>query len=309
MARAVTLGTKRRGGSVAARSWWLLGGLVLAACAGGGKDRDFSLPARLRARQRTLRQGARGRRGAERVRRRRNCVRGHAGPMSSRNGNTRGLALYRLGTTGLLLGNSPNGRRPSSASPPTTIRAAWSSIRPIQALLYVATRAACKSFASGRRRQRVHRRDRRAMKTCETAPRTGPRRHGNRRQHRQRHPLRRRPRLGSDRRLYDRRRRNDPVPAERAASSAAATRSSRPRSPMGDGFFAAGGSVRIEMHPRVQGQFLAEPDPNATVTPTPVPTASPSPDPDATPGPLVALAGTDDMHRCAPREHAAFGHR
>jgi len=54
--------------------------------------------------------------------------------------------------------------------------------------------------------------------------------------------------------------------------------------PMGDGFFAAGGSVRVEIHPRVQGQFLPEPDPNASATPTPAPTVSPTPAPGETPG-------------------------
>jgi hypothetical protein len=53
--------------------------------------------------------------------------------------------------------------------------------------------------------------------------------------------------------------------------------------PLGDGFFAAGGSVRVEIHARVQGEFLPEPDPNATATPTPVATASPSPAPGQTP--------------------------
>jgi hypothetical protein len=55
--------------------------------------------------------------------------------------------------------------------------------------------------------------------------------------------------------------------------------------PMGAGFFAAGGSVRIEVHARVSGQFIPEPDPNATTSPTPVPTVSPTPAPGETPGP------------------------
>ncbi|MEB2284154.1 MAG: hypothetical protein OZ922_05695 [Myxococcales bacterium] len=57
--------------------------------------------------------------------------------------------------------------------------------------------------------------------------------------------------------------------------------------PLGDGFFAAGGMVQIEIHPRVQGQFLPEPDPHATVTPTPAPTLVPTPGPDETPAPAV----------------------
>jgi hypothetical protein len=57
--------------------------------------------------------------------------------------------------------------------------------------------------------------------------------------------------------------------------------------PLGEGFFAAGGTSRIEIHARLQGQFLSEPDPNATSSPTPVPAVSPTPAPGETPGPTV----------------------
>jgi hypothetical protein len=57
--------------------------------------------------------------------------------------------------------------------------------------------------------------------------------------------------------------------------------------PMSEGFFAAGSEFDIEVYPRVQGQFLPEPDSNAPTTPTPAPTVSPSPGPGETPGPSI----------------------
>jgi hypothetical protein len=284
MARAVTLGTMRRGGSVATPLLVVLVSLCLAACAGGGKDRDFSLPAGseldgLRSEKVLVVVESRNECGDDG-----NCVPAPVSPCHLGDGNTRGLAVYRLGNTGLLLGNTPNGAQPEQRiatddNPrrvvvhPTDPRFLYvATLRRVQVIRLGANGSACiaESKSDDEVREGAEDADPVDMVIDPTV--------GN----------------GI---LYVAGRGSDRIDAYPIADDG--TIPSLPSScivggsnsefaslaPMGDGFFAAGGSVRIEIHPRVQGQFLAEPDPNSTVTPTPLPTASPSPDPDATPGP------------------------
>jgi hypothetical protein len=284
MARAVTLGMMLRGGSVAT-SFVVLASL-LAACASGGKDRDFSLPAGneldgVRSEKVLVVVEARNECQDDGV-----CVPAPTTPCHLGEGNTRGLAVYRLGTTGLLFGGAaganPEQRIATDDNPRRIV------VHPTDpTLIYVATRSrvqvvrlrsgggsAC--IAEGKSDQEVK----------EDAEDSDP------------VDMVIDPSIGNGI-LYVAGRGSDRIDAYTIAPDG--TIPALPTScivggsnsefasltPMGDGFFAAGGSVRVEIHPRVLGQFLPEPDPNATATPSPIPTVRPSPAPGETPGPIV----------------------
>jgi len=285
MARAVTLGTKMRRGLAAAPVAVMLGGLLLTACAGGGKDRNFSLPAGkeldgIRSDRVLVVVESQNECGSDN-----SCVSVPAGPCHLGDGNTRGIAVYRLGNTGLLFQSSPDGavaeQRIATDDNPRRLL-----VHPTDpSLIYVATR----------RRVQVIRLHAGGGSACigETvsddevkpgADDSDP------------VDLGIDPTIGNGI-LYVAGRGSDRVDAYTIKDDG--TLPSLPTScivgsgnsewaalaTMGDNFFAVGGSGRIEIHSRVQGQFLPEPDPNATRTPTPVPTASPSPAPGETPGP------------------------
>ena len=285
MARALTLGTVLRGGSKAASVAVLAALLLSSACAGGGKDRNFSLPPGeefdtvrsdkvlvvVEAKNECANLGF--------------CAPVTDGPCHLGNGNTRGLAIYRLGASGLLFANSPDGARPEQIIPTDTDPRRVVPNPKDPTILYVAVqdRVQVVKLRPGGGSACIDE----TLSDQEVVP-------------------------GSDN--------SDPVDmvvdptigngilyvagrgSNRVDAYTIADDGTIPEIPsscivgggnqdftslatLGDGFFAAGGSVQIEIHPRVNGQFLPEPDPNATVTPTPAPTASPSPDPDATPGP------------------------
>ncbi len=284
MARAVTLGTMLRGGSVT-RVLVTLASLWLAACAGGGKDRDFSLPAgseldSTRSEKVLVVVEAHNECGGTEP-----CVTPPSGSCHLGDGNTRGIALYRLGNTGLLLGNTPSGSQPEQriATDDNPRRVVVHPTDPT--LLYVATRERVQvvRLRAGGGSGCI------AESTADDEVKPGAE---------DADPVDMviDPTIGNGI-LYVAGRGSDRIDAYTIADDG--TIPSLPTScivggsnsefasltPMGDGFFAAGGSVRIEIHPRVQGQFLAEPDPNASATPTPAPTVSPSPDPAQTPGP------------------------
>lgn len=283
MARALTLGAMLRGGSVAPVA--VLIAIVLSSgCAGGGKDRDFSLPA-----------------GSELDTTRSNdvlvvveaqnecshdglCV-PVTGPCHLGEGNTRGLAIYRLGASGVLFANSPAGAIPEQriATDTNPRRVVPNPKDPT--ILYVATqdRVQVVKLRSGGGSACIAetKSDQEVVPGSDNSDPVD---------------MVVDPTIGNGV-LYVAGRGSNRVDAYTIADDG--TIPQLPSScivgggnqdftslaPMGDGFFAAGGSVQIEIHPRVQGQFLPEPDPNATATPTPAATASPSPDPDATPGP------------------------
>jgi 6-phosphogluconolactonase (cycloisomerase 2 family) len=258
---------------------------LLAACAGGGKDRSFDLPAGGQfdgARSGKVivvveAQNECGDHGA--------CVTPPAGPCHLGDGNTRGLAIYRLGNTGLLFGNSAEGAVPEQhiALDDNPRRVVVNPRNPT--ILYVSTRervqvvrlragggSACIDETA---REQDVRPDAEDMDPVDMVVD---------------------PSIGNGI-LYVATRGSNRVDAYPLAEDG--TLESLPQScivggggaeftaltPLGEGFFAAGGSSRIEIHARLQGQFLPEPDPNATRTATPAPTASPTPAPDQTPGP------------------------
>jgi hypothetical protein len=300
MARAVTLGMMLRGGSMAT-SFVVLASL-LAACASGGKDRDFSLPAGneldgVRSEKVLVVVEARNECQDDGV-----CVPAPTTPCHLGEGNTRGLAVYRLGTTGLLFGDAAVPTRNSASRPRQPRRIVVHPTDPT--LIYVATcsrvqvvrlrsggGSAC--IAEGKSDQEV-KEDAQDSEPVDMAID---------------------PSIGNGV-LYVAGRGSDRIDAYTIAPDG--TIPALPTScivggsnsefaaltPMGDGFFAAGGSVRVEIHPRVLGQFLPEPDPNATATPSPIPTVRPSPAPGETPGPVVLLACPVDLHRRATRQHA-----
>ena len=275
-----------RGGRPVARFAAVLLGILMASCAGGGKDRGFELPAgnefdALRSNKvlvvvESLNECDPGR----------NCVEVPTSPCHLGQGNTRGIALYRLGATGLLVRTSDVGASPehligTDDNPRRVV------VHPTDpTLLYVATL----------RRIQVIRLDANGGRCIDETT--------------------------SDKEVVPDANDSDPVDmvidptigngilyvAGRGSSRIDAypigddgTLPSLPSScivgasnsefssltPMGEGFFAAGGEVQIEVHPRVAGQFLPEPDPNATTTPSPAPTVSPTPAPGETPGPNV----------------------
>jgi hypothetical protein len=287
MTRAVTLGTTMRRGSQAARHVVAIGCLVLAACSGGGKDRDFSLPRGdefdtvrsdnalviVEAQNECDRDGS--------------CVPVPSGPCHLGDGNSRGLAVYRLGATGLLFQNSADGARPEQviATDDNPRRVVAHPTDP--SLLYVATRE----------RVQVIRLRSDGASACidETARDQDVREDAD-----DSDPvdLVIDPTIGNGI-LYVAGRGSDRIDAfpigddgtlptlPTSCIVGAGNAEYTSMAPVGEGLFAAGGSVRIEIYTRVLGQFLPEPDPNATPSPTPIATASPSPDPEATPGPAV----------------------
>lgn len=284
MARAVTLGTMRRGGSMATALLVALVSLGLAACAGGGKDRNFELSPGSEL------DGVRSDKVLVVVESRNecdddgNCVPQPGSPCHLGDGNTRGLAVYRLGNTGLLFGNTSNGAQPEQRIP-TDDNPRRVVVHPTDPrFLYVATRRRVQAIRLGANGSACI-----AESETDDEVRDGAQDQDN-------VDMAIDPSIGNGI-LYVAGRGSDRIDAYPIADDG--TIPSLPTScivggsnsefaalaPMGDGFFAAGGSVRIEIHPRVQGQFLAEPDPNASATPSPAPTVSPSPDPDATPGP------------------------
>lgn len=287
MARAVTLGTRVRAGATAMSGLVVATCVVLGACSGGGKDRSFDLPAGSQF------DGARAAKVMVVVEAQNecdddgSCVTPPAGPCHLGDGNTRGLSVYRLGNTGLLFGNSPNGSEPEQriALDDNPRRVVVNPRNP--SILYVSTRervqvvrlqagggSACIDETS---REQDVRPDSDDMDPVDMVVD---------------------PSFGNGI-LYVATRGSNRVDAYPLADDG--TLPSLPTScivggggtdfsaltPLGEGFFAAGGSSRIEIHARLQGQFLPEPDPNATRTATPAPAVTPTPAPGETPGPAV----------------------
>jgi 6-phosphogluconolactonase (cycloisomerase 2 family) len=267
------------------RGLLVAGCVTLAACTGGGKDRSFDLPAgeefdgarSARVLVVVEAQNECGDHGA--------CVTPPPGPCHLGDGNTRGLSVYRLGTSGLLLGNSPEGAVPEQiiALDDNPRRVVVNPRNP--SILYVSTEE----------RVQVVRLQAGGGSACidETAREQDVRPDAD-----DMDPVDMvvDPTIGNGI-LYVATRGSNRVDAYPLAEDG--TLDSLPQScivggggtdfsaltPLGEGFFAAGGSSRIEIHARLQGQFLPEPDPNATRTATPVPAVSPTPAPDETPGP------------------------
>ena len=283
MTRAVR-GMTVRGGRSVARVASVLVCLALAACAGGGKDRGFDLPAgeqfdSVRANKvlvvvETLNECEQG-----------SCVSAPTSPCHLGQGNTRGLALYRLGTTGLLVRNSDVGASPEQLiatddnprrvvvhpNDPTLLYVA--TLRRVQAIrLRPGGGSACFDETTSNKEVVPEANDEDPVDMVID------------------------PSIGNGV-LYVAGRGSSRVDAYTIAedgslpslpsSCIVGTSNSEFASlaPMGDGFFAAGGRDSIEVHARVAGQFLPEPDPKVTPTPSPLATASPSPAPGETPGP------------------------
>jgi hypothetical protein len=280
MARALTLGTMLLGRAVAPA---VLGAvsLVVFGCAGGGKDRDFTLPAgteldTVRSDKVLVVVEARNECEHDGL-----CVPVPDAPCHLGDGNTRGLSIYRLGASGVLFGNTEAGATPEQriATDTNPRRVVVHPSDPT--LLYVATQervqvvrlragggSAC--IAEAKSDQEV----------VPDADNSDPvdmvidssigngilyvaSRGGNRIDA---YPI-------AD---------DGTIPALPSSCIVGGGNADfAALAPLGDGFFAAAGAVQIEIHPRVQGQFLPEPDPQSTVTPTPAAT----PGPDETPGP------------------------
>lgn len=285
MARGVTLGRLVRKPRATARFAALLACVIVTGCTGGGKDRDFSLPAgeefdavrsdkvlAVVESQNECEPGV-------------DCVDAPSGPCHLGRGNVRGIALYRLGTTGLLTATSEAGAEPEEliATDDNPRRVVVHPTDPT--LLYVATL----------RRVQVVRLRPGGGSACidETATEQDVRPDAD-----DSDPvdLVIDPSFGNGI-LYVAGRGSNRIDAYPIADDGTlpvlptscivggSNAEFQAMAPMGDGFFAAGGSVRIEIHPRVSGQFVPEPDPNATTSPTPDPTPSQTPGPDETPGP------------------------
>jgi hypothetical protein len=281
------MGTKVRGGTTAARLVVALACCVVTACASGGKDRNFDLPAGeefdavgsdkvLVVVEAHNECGDVG-----------NCVAAPTIPCHLGAGNTRGLAVYRLGTSGLLVGNTAIGAVPEQeiATDDNPRRVVVHPTDPT--LLYVATReriqvirlrsgggSACIGETSSDQEVVPDADDLDPVDlTIDPSFGNGILYVAGRGANRvDAYPI------GDDGRLPQ-------LPTSCIVGGSNSEFSTL--APMGENFFAAAGSVRIEVHARVDGQFLAEPDPNATVTPSPLPTTTPTPEPGATPGPTV----------------------
>ena len=287
MVRAVTLRTEVRGGRMAACFAMALGCLQLTACAGGGKDRNFSLPAG------TEFDGVRSDKVLVVVESQnqcdpsRDCVAVPVGPCHLGQGNRRGVSLYRLGNTGLLFGNSEAGSVPEQRIATDDNPRALVVHPTDPTLVYVATnlRVQVVRLRSGGGSACIDE----TLSEQEVEPGADDLDPVN---------MVIDPTIGNGV-LYVAGRGSDRVDAY--AIEDAGTLPSVPTScivgggdfefsalaPMSEGFFAAGGAVEIGVYARVQGQFLPEPDPNASATPTPAPTVSPSPAPGETPGPSI----------------------
>lgn len=283
--RRARAGTTVRGGATAARVAVVLACGLLAACAGGGKNRDFDLPAgeeldATPSGQVLVVVEAHNECGDVG-----NCVPAPASPCHLGDGNTRGLAVYRLGTSGVLVGNAATGAVPEQvvATDDNPRRVVVHPTDPT--LLYVATRqrvqvirlrsgggSACigETFSDQQVVPDAHDIDPVDL-TIDPSFGNGILYVAGRGSNRvDAYPI-------ADDGTLPQLPTSCIVGGSNAEYSTLAT--------MGENFFAAGGSVRIEVHARVDGEFLAEPDPNATATPIPVPTTTPSPEPGATPGP------------------------
>lgn len=286
MTRAGTLGTMLRSGAVARTLAAVAVSLLVTACAGGGKNRDFSLPAGSALDSVKSDKVLVVVESHNECRDDGSCVTVPSGPCHLGQGNTRGLAVYRLGTTGLLFGST------SGANPEQRIATDDNPRRVVvnphdPHFLYVATKT----------RVQVIRLTADGGSACIAESKSDDE-----------------VKPGADDSdpvdmvidpnfgngiLYVAGRGSDRVDAYPIAEDG--TIGAVPTScivgggnaeftsltTLGDGFFAAGGAVRVEIHARVQGEFLPEPNPNTTVTPTPFPTVSPSPAPDQTPAPEV----------------------
>lgn len=286
MARAVTLGMMRRSGSMAAPLAVAFAALLVTACAGGGKDRDFSLPSgseldTVRSDKVLVVVEARNECSDDG-----NCAPNPASPCHLGDGNTRGIALYRLGSNGLLFGNPSTGANPEQriATDDNPRRVVVHPTDPT--LLYVATRSRIQVIrlraGSGSACIAESVSDQEVREGAEDSDPVDMVIDSS---------------IGNGI-LYVAGRGSDRIDAYPIADDGTIGRiptscivgggnaEFTSLAPLGDGFFAAGGSVRIEIHPRVQGEFLPEPDPNATTTPSPVPTVSPTPAPGETAGPV-----------------------
>ncbi|MEO6025696.1 MAG: hypothetical protein ABIR79_02370 [Candidatus Binatia bacterium] len=273
-----------RGGAMAVRFAVAAGCLLIAACSGGGKDRSFDLPSgeqfdSVRAGKVLAVVEAQNECGDDGP-----CVAPPAGPCHLGRGNTRGITIYRLGQTGLLFGNSAEGAEPEQriALDDNPRRVVVNPNNPT--ILYISTL----------RRVQVVRLQAGGGSACidETASEEDVRPDAD-----DMDPVDMvvDPTIGNGI-LYVATRGSNRIDAYPLAEDG--TLPSLPTScivggggadftalaPLGEGFFAAGGSSRIEIHSRLQGQFLPEPDPNASITPTPAPTVAPTPAPDETPG-------------------------
>lgn len=286
MARALTLGTMLLGRSVAPVAL-VAAALLVSACAGGGKDRDFTLPEGaeldtvrsdnvlvvVEAHNECDHDGS--------------CIQAPAGPCHLGKGNTRGISIYRLGASGLLFGNSASG-----ATPEQRIATDDNPRRVVvnpndSSILYVATKdrvqvvrlragggSACIAEVTSDE-EVVPGADESDPVDMVVDPSFGngilyvASRGGNRIDA---YPI------ADDGTI-------PPLPTSCIVGGGNSDFAAL--APLGDGFFAAGGAVQIEIHPRVQGQFLPEPDPQATATATSAPTPSPTPGPDDTPAPSV----------------------
>lgn len=287
MARALTMGTMLVGRSAAPAALFMAASFVFCACAGGGKDRNFTLPAgaeldSVRSDKVLVVVEARNECEHDGL-----CVPAPEGSCHLGDGNTRGLAIYRLGATGLLFQNSPAGAIPEQriATDTNPRRVVVHPTDPT--LLYVATqdRVQVVRLRSGGGSACIGE-SKSDQEVVPSADESDP------------VDMVIDPSVGNGV-LYVAARGSNRVDAYAIADDG--TIPALPSScivgggnadfaalaPLGDGFFAAGGAVQIEIHPRVQGQFLPEPDPQATVTPTPAPTVAPTPGPDETPGPAV----------------------
>ncbi len=286
MARALTLGTMVLVRSVAP-AVLVAATLLVSACAGGGKDRDYTVPAgteldRVRSEKVLVVVEARNECEHDGL-----CAPAPSGPCHLGDGNTRGLAVYRLGASGVLLGNSPSGAAPEQriATDDNPRRVVAHPTDP--SLLYVATQervqvvrlrasggSACIAEAKSDE-EVVPGADESDPVDMVIDPSVGngilyvASRGGNRIDA---YPI------ADDGAI-------PPLPSSCIVGGGDSDFAAL--APLGDGFFAAAGAVQIEIHPRVLGQFLPEPDPQATATPTAAPTVSPTPEPGETPGPGV----------------------
>ncbi len=276
-----------RGGPAAALLGAIVGGLVLAACGGSGKDRSFELPAGEEfdaTRSGKVLVVVESTNECDPAR---DCVPAPSSPCHLGQGNTRGIAVYRLGTSGLLVDNVDGSALPEQliATDDNPRRVVVHPTDPT--ILYVATlrRVQVIRLAPGGGSACFDETfsDQEVIPDADDVdpvdmvidPSIGngilyvAGRGSNRVDA---YPI------GDDGSLQS-------LPTSCIVGGSNAEFTSL--TPMGEGFFAAGGAASIEVHVRVAGQFLPEPDPNATVTPTPAPAATPSPAPGQTPGPTV----------------------
>lgn len=270
--RRALMGTTMRGGATAARVGVVLACCLLAACASGGKDRSFDLPAGEEL------DATPSNRVMVVVEAHNECgdvgncvVPAPTSPCHLGDGNGRGLAVYRLGTTGLLVGNPATGAQPEQVVA-TDDNPRRIVVHPTdQTLVYVATKKRIQviRLRSGGGSACIAE-TLTAEDVASGADDMDP------------VDLAIDPAVGNGV-LYVAGRGSNRVDAYPIADDG--TIQQLPTScivggsnseftaiaTMSENFFVAGGSNHIEVHVRVDGQFLAEPDPNATATPSPAP--------------------------------------